>query len=76
MSLKFVLYAVVAYLLVRAVLNLLRAMRRQHGVGAGPSRSGGNQRRGGRSAEPPAEEERATRLREDEDVEDAKWEDV
>ena len=73
--LKFLLYAALAYLLLRAVANLLRAMlRRPGGVSAGPqngrSRSGGG---GGRRS---ADDERATRLRDEDDVEDARWEDL
>jgi len=72
--LKFLLYAALAYLLLRAVANLLRAMlRRPDGVSAGPqngrSRSGGGGRRS-------ADDERATRLRDEDDVEDARWEDL
>lgn len=70
--LKFVLFTILAYLLVRALLNLARAMRREGGRAGGASpngrrrRSQGDRRRG-----------RATRLREEEeDVEDAKWEDL
>lgn len=76
--LKFVLYVILAYLLVRAVVNLLRAMVVQNGVGSAPPGSGPDARRGkaaprnGRSSE----EGRATRLRDEEDVEDAKWEDL
>lgn len=67
--LKVLFYALLAYLLLKAVANLLRAMLQQQGVGAGAPRSGVGQRT-------PEEEERATRLREEEDIEDATWEDL
>jgi hypothetical protein len=66
--LKVLFYALLAYLLLRAVANLLRAMLQQQGVGAG--RDG----RTGRA--PPEDEDRATRLREQTDIEDATWEDL
>ena len=69
--LEFLLYAVLAYLLLRAVANLLRAMvHRQGGVSTSSrnGRSGGGKRT--------SENERATRLPDEEDVEDARWEDL
>jgi hypothetical protein len=66
--LKVLFYALLAYLLLRAVANLLRAMLQQQGVGAG--------RDGCTGRAPPEDEERATRLREQTDIEDATWEDL
>lgn len=68
--LKVLFYALLAYLLLKAVANLLRAMLQQQGVGAGAPRSRGAGQRS------PEEEERATRLPEEEDIEDATWEDL
>lgn len=73
--LKFVLYAVLAYLLVRAVANLLGAMLRQRVGGDAPPYDG-NRRRGASGGQREANETRATRLRDEEDVEDARWEDL
>ena len=74
--LKLALYVVVAYLLFRAIANLVRAMVQQKGVGTGTSgavgSSGRETSRNGRRTE----SERATRLRDEEDVEDATWEDL
>jgi hypothetical protein len=69
--LKFALYAALAYLLIRAVVNLLRAMS----PGAVRSRPGGG-RGATRNGRAEGNEERATRLHEEEDVEDARWEDL
>ena len=76
--LKFVLYVILTYLLVRAVVNLLRAMVVQNDVGPVPPRTGPDTRRGGEASQNgrSPEEDRATRLRDEEDIEDAKWEDL
>jgi hypothetical protein len=72
--LKFFFYALLAYLLLKAVANLLQAMLAQPGAKARPSpeRDGRNHGRSGKEEE----RKRATRLREEEDIEDATWEDL
>lgn len=76
--LKFALYAVLAYLLLRAVANLLRAMRQPGRVGPeGRSpRFGREEGRGQQRSHQPRSQDRATRLSEEEEVEDARWEDL
>lgn len=75
--LKLALYAVLAYLLLRAVANLFRAMRKQGQVGPNPRRTRFGTDGRGRSANGKQEQaERATRLRDEEEIEDARWEDL
>ena len=72
--LKFLFYALLAYLLLKAVANLLQAMLGQPGAKAGPSLGRGGRHRGRSGNE--EDGKRATRLREEEDIEDATWEDL
>lgn len=80
--LKFALIALLTYLLLRAVANLLQAMFRQGRVGPGAQRprfggGGSNEgRRRSHSQRGSDDSDRATRLRDEEDVEDARWEDL
>ncbi len=82
MLLKTLLFVLIAYFIVRASANLLRAMRRPEALGSpgpqpwGNGPSGRRREASGTQRGRPSEHRRATRDRLEPDVEDAKWEDV